>query len=364
MYNIAMNSKLITKLLNYAKTYGFNDLSITKHQDHHILWGDDGLDKTQIKLPLKLERDLSLAFKQLLKIAPDDLLSGAYFKTGEHNFLISIIPHEDGEKIIIKRINKEPHNLKLSKVGLERSNRRVIEHFMQRGSGLVIVASPDNEGKTTTVSALLDKINLEDKIGYLLEESSELERDGLNKIKSLGEKRLVDLENLRRHDANVIVIDDASSDLLRNGAELAQQGKLVIIGIKAESLIKLNQIIANLNQKSKTPTLVIFQKLLAKNCPHCLKPDVSDEINSLVKKYWPDYKKYVPTRFWMNRGCKRCNYSGKKGLMAVFSIMLINESGIEKIQAISADILQKAVNGLISINKFLQKQSESLSQRL
>lgn len=364
MYNIAMNSKLISKILNYTKAYGFNDLAITKHQDHHILWADDGLDKTQIKLPLKLERDLSSAFKQLLKIAPDDLLSGAYFKIGSHNFLISIIPHEDGEKIIIKRVHKTAYDYSLSRLGLERSSRRLIENFIKRERGLIIVSSPENEGKTSTISALIKKINLEDKIAYLLEENAELEIDGLNKINSLGEKRLTDLENIRRHDSNLIVIDDASETLLKNGAELAKQGKMVIIGIKSDSLIKLNHIIQDIKQEPGTPTLIIFQKLLAKNCPHCLSPYTNKEIDGLVKKYWPDYKRYIPTRFWSSRGCKQCNYSGKKGLMAVFSIIKIDGPITEKIQAISVDILQKAVSGLISINKFLQKQSESLSQRL
>lgn len=364
MYNIVMNSKLISKLLNYAKAYGFSDLAITKHENHHILWADDGLDKTQIKLPLKLESDLATAFKQLLQIAPTDLLSGTYFKTDKHSFLVSIIPHEDGEKIVIKMIDKSLRNFKLSRLGLERNDRQIIEQFLRRRQGLIAIASPANEGKTSTLYALLDKIDTDKKICYLSEENPELEIDGVNKLTGRGARRMDDLEKLRQHDSDVIAIDDADEKLLKQAYSLAQQGKMVLISLPAENLNEFNLELEKIKNGKDLPTLIIFQKLLAKNCPYCLKDYISDEATELINKYWPESKNYKPSRFFNARGCRHCNHSGKKGLIAVFSIIKSHNGQKESIKAISADILQKAANGLISINKFLRKQKESLSHRL
>lgn len=357
MYNIGMNSKLISKLLNYAKVSGFNDLAITKHQDHHALWADDGLSQSLIKLPLKLENNLAEAFRQLLQIAPDHLLSGTYFKTEGHSFLISIIPHENGEKIIIKRIEKSTPPFKISRLGLDRDDKKIVENFLTKRQGLIIVASPANEGKTSTLFALLRKIDINSKICYLLEEHSEQEIDGINSLVGQGEQRLADLENVRRHDSEVIAIDDATETLTNNSLSLVRQGKFVLLGIKADNFSDLKELLEKIGTERNIPTLVIFQKLVAKNCPYCLQDNIGEDINTLVKKYWTTYKKYIPKRFFTSQGCKRCNYTGKKGSIAVFSIAKINGPLKESIKAISSDILQKAASGLISINKFIRKQT-------
>jgi type II secretory ATPase GspE/PulE/Tfp pilus assembly ATPase PilB-like protein len=365
MYNRAMNSKLISKLLNYTKGLGVNDLAITKHAGHHLLWADNGLDKTQLKLPFKLEEDLALAFKKILNIAPDDLVSGTYFKIGNDSFLISIIPQEDGDKIIIKRASKTLKNLKLSRLGLGRLEKKTIEQFLAHRQGLIIVASPDNEGKTTTLYALLEKIKKTDKLCYLLETHSELAIDDVNRLTSSGSQRLNDLESVRRHDSEIVVIDDANdANLIKEAANLAHQGKLVIIGIRANNINQLNEQLIGINKRKDLDSLIIFQKLIAKNCPRCLKAYINDETSELIAKYWPKDKKYQPNNFWNSQGCSQCNHSGQNGLIAAFNILHTADFQTKTLSSISNDILQKAASGLISVSKLIQKQKESLSQKL
>lgn len=359
-----MNSKLISKLLNYTKALGFSDLAITKHDGHHLLWADNGLDKAQIKLPFKLEEELALAFKKLLHIAPQDLVSGTYFKMGNDSFLISIISQEGGDKIIIKRTPKSLKNLKLSRLGLGRVEKKTIEQFLSRRQGLIVIASPDNEGKTTTLYALLEKTGLPDKLGYLLEKHSELEIDGVNRLTSHGPQRLTDLENIRRHDSEIIAIDDADKSLIANAIDLASQGKLVILGLKANNILELNERLALINQRKDLAAIIIFQKLIAKNCPRCLKAYLNDETSELITKYWPRDKKYQPKSFWNSQGCSHCNHSGQQGLIAAFNVLEIKDFQTKALSSISNDILQKAASGLISVSKLIQKQKESLSQKL
>ena len=364
MYNKAMNSKLISKLLNYTKGLDFHDLAITKHQGHHLLWADNGLDKTQIKLPFKLEEDLALAFKRMLNIASDDLVSGTYFKMGNDSFIISIIPQEGGDKIIIKRATKNLKNLKLSRLGLGRTEKKLIEKFLTRRQGLIIIASPDNEGKTTTLYSLLEKTTKDENLSYLLETHSELELDDVNRLTSQGEKRIIDLETVRRHHGEIIAIDDATPALIKGAADLASQGRLVIVSVKANNISQLNEQLADLTKYRDLNSLIIFQKLIAKNCPHCLKAYINDETSELIAKYWPRDKKYQPKNFWHSQGCSSCNHSGQNGLVAAFNILTISDLQAKTVSSISNDILQKAASGLISVGKLIQKQKESLSQKL
>ena len=364
MYNIAMNSKLISKLLKYTESLGSGDLAITKHDGHHLLWADDGLNQAQIKLPFKLEEDLSSAFRKLLKIAPQDLVSNTYFKMNGDSFVISIATTDAGDKIIIKRTPKSLKSLSLSRLGLGRQERKHIENFLNRRQGLIVIASPANEGKTTTLYALLEKAKKLDKLCYLLEEEAELKIEDVNRLTSQGSKRLIDLENIRRHDAEVIAIDDANAALIKGAIDLAKQGRLVILSIKADSLAKLNEQLSDTYHIQDLNTLIIFEKLIAKNCPRCLKAYLNDESAELIAKYWPRDKKYQPKNFWDSHGCQSCNHSGKRGLIAAFNILEIKDFQTKTLSSISIDILQKAANGLISVSKLIQKQKESLNQKL
>jgi Tfp pilus assembly pilus retraction ATPase PilT len=157
MYNMLMSSKIIKKLLDYAKQHEITDLAITQKNGNHVLWGETGSIKHQLRLPAKLESELSSAYRRLLSLAPTDLVSGVYFKDKDSAFKISIIPDENGEKIIINTVAKTHKVMPLSHLGLGRNERKIIENFLRRRRGLIVIGSDDNQGKTTTIYSLLQK---------------------------------------------------------------------------------------------------------------------------------------------------------------------------------------------------------------
>ena len=225
MYNKSMNPKIIKKLLAYAKQHEIADLAITEKNGHHILRGENGLKSHHLRLPAKLETELGVIYRNLLSLAPNDLVSGTYFKTKDSTFRLSIIPNGVSEKIIINTVYKAKTILKLSRIGLGRNERHLIENFIKRRSGLVIVASADNQGKTTTLYSLLQKINRDNRTCYSLEKYSELELDEVNKIISHEEKYSTDLARILKSDSEVILIDDLSYDLLPETLKAAETGR-------------------------------------------------------------------------------------------------------------------------------------------
>ena len=359
-----MSSKIIKKLLDYAKQHEITDLSITQKNGNHILWGETGSIKHQLRLPAKLESELSSAYRRLLSLAPTDLVSGVYFKDKDSAFKISIIPDENGEKIIINTVAKTHKVMPLSHLGLGRNERKIIESFIRRRRGLIVVGSDDNQGKTTTIYSLLQKIDKNKRSCYLLEKHTELELDDINRIVSSGEKRLTDLNRVLKSDSEVIVVDDTDSALLEESLAAASDGRLVIAGVKTDSAASLVEKVRKISKKEGLPILLIYQKLLMKNCPHCLKAYLLNESEELIARYWPNEKRYKPKYFFSSTGCHKCNHSGVSGQIASFNLIEMNNKEINVLSSLASDVLQKAANGLISMSKYITEHKTDQSKKL
>ena len=359
-----MKSKIIQKILSYASEHEIFDLAITKKNDHHILWANTALTSHQLKLPAKLETDLGQAFRRLLSLAPDELVSGAYFKTKSSKFNISIIPDGQSEKIIIKIIPNTTKLLSLSHLGLGRNERRVIENFLNRKQGLIIVGAGNGQGKTTTLYSLLQKIDQEKRAGYLLAENQELELDAINYLSCHPANYQNNLERLLKSDSEVIAIDDLPDNLIEETIKAAKTGRLIIVTTHANNISALSEKIKSTSLKEDLPILLIFEKLLMKNCPHCLQAYVVREGEELIEKYWPADKKYKPKYFFTSHGCPKCNHSGTKGQIAAFNLTEINKQEINFFSSLAADVMIKAANGLVSMGKFIAKHRSAKIKKL
>lgn len=359
-----MNSKIIKKLLAYTKQNELLDLTIFQKDGNHVVCGENGIIKHKLKLPARLENELGLAYRKLLTIAPTDLTSIAYFKDQGSTFKISIIPYENGEKVVINTVTKTKRVMPLSRLGLGRNEKKIIENFIKRRRGLIIIGADDNQGKTTTLYSLLQKINKEKRTCYLLEKHSELELDGINKIISNGERRFADLHQIIKSDSEVIAIDDANNELLEEALKIAQEGRLIITSTKISDTLSLVERIKRISSLEKFPILLIHQKLLNKNCPHCLKSYLINESEELITKYWPKDKSYKPKKFFSSIGCQKCNHSGIAGQIASFNLIEINQKEVNILSTLASDVLQKAANGLISISKYITEHKSVLNKKL
>ena len=361
---MGMDSKIIKKLLTYAKEHEILDLAITQKNGYHVLWGETGLQKHQVKLPANLETELGTAFRHLLSFASTDLISGSYFKTNNGTFRLSIIPEGNSEKIIINTISKTERLLTLSHLGLGRDERHEIENFLTKRRGLIIVGADDNQGKTTTLYSLLQKVDRDQRSCYSLEKFSELELDGVNQLVGNDKKRLSDLNEILKNSSDVIMIDDTTDELLNNALSAARTGRLVIAGAKTETTATLIEKVMAKTKEENLPILIIFQKLLNKNCPKCLQAYVIGESEELIDKYWPSKKDYRPKHFFTSKGCSQCNHTGIKNKIAVFNLTRINNQEINILSSLASDVLQKAANGLISMSRFIAEHRPLKTKKL
>jgi MSHA biogenesis protein MshE len=67
---------------------------------------------------------------------------------------------------------------------------------------------------------------------------------------------------------------------------------------------------------------ILAQRLVRRICPHCKQPYQPDELEQTWLKH---FKARDELKFWQGRGCQSCNYSGYKGRLGVFELLVINK---------------------------------------
>ncbi len=269
-----MSSAIINKLFKYIDQEAAEHL-IINHQEERITL-DYHLPNGQIKslnLPKKLEEDFFANLLKILSIKDGDLINHQYrhFRNKEKQLKIylSVLPQQKGKKIIINFIRQDFPRLSLNQLGLDNHRRKQLKQAVQSRSGLIIVSSPEQSGKTTTLYALLDLVDQEKCNVYVLDDRSPFSLRSSNQL-TLNANNW---QRILQHDSDVILIDDLDQTKnLEQALQAAASGRLVIGTITASSSFKVLAKILELplakSIKLDALKLIINQRLVALRSDH------------------------------------------------------------------------------------------------
>ncbi len=232
-----MSKKIIANLFNYAAREGAKDIIIEGVPEKIALnyHFPDG-ERRSFGLPKKLEKDLGVALRQILKLAPDELTTKKYCKIEDKNyqltFYLTIMSAGAGEKIIINIVPKNTRMLNLKQLGLQSKNLKLLQKAIKRKSGLILISSPHGQGKSATLYSLLQELNTPSRSLYFLGNRLEHKIDGINSL-SATKSNWAKVINL---DSDVIASEIDSEEDFLNIANAAATGRLVIATINANSV--------------------------------------------------------------------------------------------------------------------------------
>ncbi|QQG52672.1 MAG: Flp pilus assembly complex ATPase component TadA [Candidatus Falkowbacteria bacterium] len=241
-----MINKTFSGLFNFAKQEKAERIVISRsekgHSCHcHLPGGEEAI----FNLPKKLENDLAENLRALLKIAPGELATEKYCqwrdKNNDLNFRLSIVPDKLGEKIIISIIQEDKKFLSLNQLGWQKNDLELLNNINLSGSGLIIISSPERQGRSTTLQAILNDLNQENKNIYFLG-AEEFNIQGVNFLKNTPEN----WSRILNHDSDIIAleIEENDQESLKRAIMAAHTGRLVLVTIKSiNSLQALYQIL-------------------------------------------------------------------------------------------------------------------------
>ncbi|MDR3556726.1 MAG: ATPase, T2SS/T4P/T4SS family [Syntrophobacteraceae bacterium] len=332
---------MVNALLEEAASYGASDIHIEPMKDRiRVRFRLDGVLVHFKDLPLQMGPSITSRLKIMAKadiaerrrhqdgrIQFDDPRSGATL-----DLRVSFYVTVWGENTVLRLLGRTGLLLGLSEIGMY---PKMLERFkfdaLDIPCGVILVTGPTGSGKTTTLYSSINYlasmetsiITVEDPVEYLIDGISQCSIDP--KIHLTFEESL---KHVVRQDPDVIVIGEIRD---RFSAETCIQASLtghkVISTFHTEDSIGGLIRLLNMNIEaflvSSTVVCVVAQRLLRKVCPKCSEDYIPQPSDIRRLGYGANDAKGLG--FKIGRGCSECRFTGYKGRVAVFELLVLNE---------------------------------------
>ncbi len=277
---------------------------------------------------LKLMANMDIAERRL----PQDGRIKLRFGHRDVDIRVSTAPTIYGESVVLRLLSQESVEYDLERLGMSKEQLEVVLELIERPFGMILVTGPTGSGKTTTLYAILRRINKSTKKIITVEDPVEYQIDGINQIQVKPQINLTfanALRSLVRQDPDVLLIgeirDHETADI---AIESALTGHLVFSTLHTNDAPGAITRIRDLGIESfliaDSLLAVMAQRLVRVLCPNCKEPYEAGSGDINVLRQWVED---VPERItlWRHRGCKECGFTGFKGREGIFEIFLIKD---------------------------------------
>ena len=265
-----------------------------------------------------------------------------------------------GQKTVLRLLGRKGLLLNMNEIGMY---PKMLERFkfeaLDTPSGVVLVTGPTGSGKTTTLYSSIHYlenvsssiITVEDPVEYLIDGIAQCSIDP--KINLTFEESL---KHVVRQDPDIIVIGEIRD---RFSAETCIQASLtghkVLSTFHTEDSIGGLIRLLNMNIEafliSSTVICVVAQRLLRRVCPNCSEDYTPRPLD--IRRLGYSSSDIKGATFKAGRGCSQCRFTGHKGRVGVFELLVLNEPVKDAIlgKRTSYDIrrISKETSGLITL---------------
>ena len=156
---------------------------------------------------------------------------------------VAAVPcRKEQQKLTMRFLDKQDGLKSLGDLNLSERQAAIVEDVMGRDQGLVLITGPTGSGKTTTLYALINSINSEDRNIHTIEDPIEYEIEGINQTQTDPYHKIdfaAGLRALLRADPDVILIGESRDEETAQAAvNAALTGHLVLTTLHANDCIR------------------------------------------------------------------------------------------------------------------------------
>ncbi len=314
----------------------------------------DGILHETAKLPNDLWPKVASRIKLLagLKIniadRPQDGRFTIFLAEDKVDVRVSMLPTSYGESVVLRllRASGAGKTADFANLGIRGRAFAELAKQIERPNGMIVTTGPTGSGKTTTLYAILRKLNSPEMKIITLEDPIEYKLEGINQSQIDTSKDYTFAKGLRsilRQDPDVVMVGEIRDlETAEIAIQAALTGHLVISTIHTNSASGVVPRFLSMGVKpfllAPAVNAVIGQRLVRRICEQCKKEDaLAPEVLARVKKILGD----IPAnsgekvdlkklKFMKGGGCKACMGLGYKGRMGVYEIMIMDKD-IEKV---------------------------------
>ncbi|MCD6059995.1 MAG: response regulator [Moraxellaceae bacterium] len=329
--------RLVNAIILEALRLGASDIHIHPRTRHVVVrYRIDGVLQDKIQFPSTL---LSALVSRIKVMAELDITERRRPQDGRItvksplrivDLRISTLPTINGEKIVMRVLERQSAAQSLEGLGLSEHNFRRLMHVVNKPQGIILATGPTGSGKTTTLFALLQHeasaaknyVTIEDPVEFHVDMAGQVpvrERIGLS-FASI-------LRAILRQDPDVILLGEIRDQETAEVAfHAALTGHLVFSTLHTNSAAATIARLFDLGLKpyilASALEAIIAQRLVRRICPHCREPASPDQrlLRSLGKEFLaPELTCYH------GRGCQHC-HDGYRGRVGIHEVLTMSDA--------------------------------------
>ena len=244
---------------------------------------------------------------------------------------VSTLPTILGEKVVLRLLDKRQAQFSLDDMGLPERERLLLEEAVTQPHGLLIVTGPTGSGKTTTLYAVLQRLNDTGVNILTCEDPVEYQLDRINQVQLNTRAGLTFgafLRSALRQDPDVIMVGEMrDAETAELGIRAAMTGHLVLSTLHTNNAVG---VASRLMDMGVAPYLVattligaLSQRLVRLICPNC-REQVRVSGEELQRRY-PRLGLSEDLVVSVGHGCATCDRTGYSGRRAVFELLIPTE---------------------------------------
>ncbi|HEX8551423.1 MAG TPA: ATPase, T2SS/T4P/T4SS family [Abditibacteriaceae bacterium] len=377
--------RIVNAILMQAIKDGASDIHIEpQRKGVRVRYRIDGVLHEQMKVPqyvlnplvsrIKIMGDMNIAERRI----PQDGRIPLKMQNKEYDMRVNSCPTSNGEKIVMRILDKSSVMIGLEKLSLFPETERRLLDICHQPNGCFMICGPTGSGKTTTLYSVLNFVNSVEKNVMTVEDPVEYQLPGLSQVhvnRKSGLSFAAALRAFLRQDPDIIMVGEIR-DL--ETAEIAIQAALT--GHLVLSTVHTNDApstATRLGDMGVEPFLIsaslvgaLAQRLSRRICQNCkeeYKPP-----REILMRFGFDPQEHPETKFYKGGGCDVCRQTGYKGRMGIHELMVVTEELSDMIvrraplselkeaaraggmDTLQEDGFRKAVEGLTTVEEVMR----------
>ncbi|WP_061996528.1 GspE/PulE family protein [Clostridium sp. ATCC 25772] len=242
---------------------------------------------------------------------------------------VSTLPTVNGEKIVIRVLDKSANNISRNNLGLDESDEKKLRRIISKPHGIILSTGPTGSGKSTTLYSILKELNDESRNIITIEDPVEFSIEGINQVNvnyKTGLTFSYGLRSILRQDPDVIMVGEIrDAETSKIAMRAAITGHLVLSTLHTNdapsTIIRLIDMGIEPYLIATSIVGVISQRLIRIVCPNCSENYEATSYEKKLLNIDVNEKVIIKRKI----GCNKCNKTGYKGRVGVFEIMEIDQ---------------------------------------
>jgi len=247
----------------------------------------------------------------------------------EVDIRVSTLPSANGERVVLRLLDKQAGRLTLRHLGMSAQDRRLLEQTVKKPHGIILVTGPTGSGKTTTLYAALTTLNDRTRNILTVEDPIEYNLEGIGQTQVNTKVDMTFARGLRailRQDPDVVMVgeirDQETADM---AVQASLTGHLVLSTLHTNSAIGA---VTRLVDMGVEPFLiassllgVLAQRLVRVLCDDCKRPYVADAAECALVGADPA----TPPTLYHAEGCEVCRNLGYRGRTGIYELVVFDD---------------------------------------